>query len=71
VSTQPTQTRGRIELRPKCDRCRGTGIYSWGSSVNGVMQHSGVCFHCKGKGWQTKDDEKRNAAYMNYAWGRF
>lgn len=50
----------------KCDRCRGTGTYSWGASINGRMQHSGTCYHCQGKGFQTPADRKRNANYWNY-----
>lgn len=61
------QQLGKIELRPKCDRCRGTGIYSWGASINGRMQHSGTCYHCQGKGWQSEEDKRRCAAYWNYA----
>jgi hypothetical protein len=51
----------------KCDRCSGTGRYSWGASVNGKMTHSGPCFRCEGKGHHNQDDYKRNWAYDRYA----
>lgn len=50
----------------KCERCRGTGVYGWGASVNGKMEHSGPCFRCEGKGFQTAEDERRNDYYDNH-----
>lgn len=47
----------------KCDNCRGTGRYSWGACINGVMQHSGPCYRCEGKGKQTFGDMRRNRGY--------
>ena len=37
----------------KCEECNGTGSYSTGK----------VCYRCGGKGWQDKDDQKRNTYY--------
>lgn len=51
----------------RCDKCRGTGTYSWGACVNGVMTHSGLCNRCHGKGQQDQDDYRRNYGYDNYA----
>lgn len=59
--------RGKLEIRERCWRCRGTGIYQWGAVVNGKCTHSGACYQCQGKGWQSDDDKRRNAAYMRYA----
>lgn len=53
--------------RPKCGHCQGTGIYRWGASINGVMTHSGDCYRCQGKGWQSDDDRRRNWGYDNHA----
>lgn len=33
-----------------CARCRGTGYYQWGASVNGRMEREGACFSCNGAG---------------------
>lgn len=50
----------------QCSKCQGTGIYKWGAIVNGKATHEGICFACKGKGFQTKQDEKRNDFYWNH-----
>lgn len=34
----------------KCYRCDGTGIYRWGTVVNGVSTHQGTCWRCNGNG---------------------
>ena len=44
----------------KCPRCRGTGIYNWGGTINGVPVHSGPCFRCLNKGRQNQEDFRRN-----------
>lgn len=50
-----------------CWRCRGTGIYQWGpASINGVMQHSGECYRCQGKGRQGQEDFRRNFGYDSH-----
>ena len=48
--------------------CGGSGIYyGHGQIVNGVFKgHTGTCFRCGGKGWQTEADEKRNNYYDNH-----
>ena len=53
--------------RVKCDRCHGTGTYTWGGTVNGIPAHQGVCYHCEGKGYQTPADVKRCKNYWKYA----
>lgn len=47
-----------------CTKCLGTGEYKWGAMINGVPSKHGVCYACKGKGFQTDADERRN----NYYW---
>lgn len=54
------------KARVKCPTCKGTGVYQWGTSVNGVMSHSGPCFRCHGTGFQGQDDFKRNQYYDNH-----
>jgi hypothetical protein len=54
----------------KCERCRGTGTYSWGACINGRMTHSGSCARCGGNGEMTFDDMRRGRAYDSYAIAR-
>lgn len=49
-----------------CVKCRGTGTYSWGASVNGKMQHSGTCFSCRGTGKQSDKQIRRNHTYNKH-----
>ena len=51
----------------KCERCRGSGVYTWGGTVNGRPIHTGECFRCGGKGWQGVADFRRNYGYDNHA----
>jgi len=53
-----------------CCKCKGTGTYGWGASVNGKMTHSGTCYSCLGTGKQTVKDIKRNNTYNKHkvAW---
>jgi hypothetical protein len=53
-----------------CERCRGTGTYSWGACINGVMTHSAPCARCGGNGRMTFDDMRRGRAYDNHAIAR-
>lgn len=55
----------RAELN-RCNKCHGSGTYVWGAVVNGRPSHSGPCFACKGKGWQTERDRQRNDYYWNH-----
>ena len=32
----------------KCDRCDGTGVYTWGGTLNGRPLYAGTCFKCNG-----------------------
>lgn len=54
----------------KCERCSGSGVYSWGACINGRMSHSGPCARCNGKGIMTFDDMRRGRAYDAYAIAR-
>lgn len=49
-----------------CEKCKGSGVYSWGASINGKMQHSGTCFSCRGTGQQDKKQIKCNVAYNQH-----
>ena len=51
--------------RQQCDRCHGTGQYRGISKKTG-RPIGGECFRCAGKGWQSADDVKRNAAFDRY-----
>lgn len=50
----------------QCLKCRGSGVYSWGGTVNGKPVHSGTCFSCKGTGHQTGKQIARNHAYNRH-----
>jgi hypothetical protein len=58
------------EAPGRCGKCRGTGRYSWGASVNGKVAKSGPCHSCRGTGRQTMRDMMRNATYNRHkiAW---
>ena len=47
----------------RCEKCRGTGTFGWGASVNGKMTHSGTCYSCRGTGKQDATQIARNACY--------
>lgn len=49
-----------------CPKCKGSGTYYWGASVNGKMTRGGSCFACGGKGHQDKDDFFRNRCYWQH-----
>jgi DnaJ-class molecular chaperone len=49
-----------------CCKCKGSGQYGWGASVNGKMSHSGTCFSCRGTGKQSKKQIGRNRTYNRY-----
>lgn len=50
----------------RCEKCRGTGRYSWGAVVNGQPTKSGQCHSCGGTGKQTARDIRRNHAYNRH-----
>jgi len=50
----------------RCCKCSGSGVYEWGASINGKMQHSGPCFSCRGTGQQTPKQIRRNHAYNRH-----
>lgn len=50
-----------------CERCRGRGIYYWGTVTNGVPSHSAPCARCAGKGTVNNEDCRRAWAYDNHA----
>lgn len=45
----------------KCYRCDGTGIYRWGTVVNGVSTHQGTCWRCNGNGVEPSAVEQKVA----------
>jgi len=47
----------------KCCKCRGSGVYSWGGTVNGKPRFTGSCHSCAGKGEQTQRDINRDHSY--------
>ncbi len=53
-----------------CERCTGTGTYSWGACINGRMTHSTSCARCGGKGHMDFDDMRRGRAYDAHAIAR-
>lgn len=50
----------------KCPKCRGTGVYSWGGTVNGKPMHTGTCFSCKGTGKQSAKQIAGNHTYNRH-----
>ena len=46
-----------------CCKCKGTGIYRWGASVNGKMTNTGPCWSCKGTGKQDQKQIRTNHSY--------
>ncbi len=50
----------------KCNKCKGTGTYTWGGTINGRPVKSGQCHSCGGTGRQTQADIRRNHAYNRY-----
>jgi DnaJ-class molecular chaperone len=49
-----------------CPKCKGTGLYAWGASINGKPAKSGTCFSCRGTGAQDTTQIKRNVAYNRF-----
>jgi DnaJ-class molecular chaperone len=50
----------------RCEKCSGSGRYSWGAVVNGRPTHSGACHSCNGSGRQSRRDIARNMAYNRH-----
>ena len=50
----------------ECCKCRGTGVYEWGTSLNGKRTNSGPCHSCAGTGRQTRSDIARNECYNRH-----
>jgi DnaJ-class molecular chaperone len=50
----------------RCPKCRGTGLYCWGGTINGKPVHSGPCHSCNGTGKQDKAQIARNQAYNRH-----
>jgi len=50
----------------ECCKCRGTGLYRWGTVVNGKCSNEGTCFSCGGTGKQGRADIRRNHAYNRH-----
>lgn len=49
-----------------CGKCRGTGQYHWGGTMNGRPVKSGACHSCGGTGHQDRADIARNNAYNRH-----
>jgi len=49
-----------------CEKCKGTGVYSWGAVVNGKPSKSGTCFSCRGTGKQSEKQRRRNSTYNQH-----
>jgi DnaJ-class molecular chaperone len=49
-----------------CAKCRGSGLYSWGGTINGKPRFSGECHSCHGTGKQSRSDIARNHAYNRH-----
>ncbi len=50
----------------ECGKCRGTGEYTWGGTINGKSRHRGQCHSCGGTGEQTRRDIARNETYNRH-----
>ena len=50
-----------------CRRCSGTGRFVRANLNGKPAGPGGECFRCEGKGYQTKEDSIRNAAYDRHA----
>jgi len=48
----------------KCDRCGGSGVFSWGAVINGVPQYGGVCYKCWGNRWVKEKWIERTPEYQ-------
>lgn len=49
-----------------CGKCRGSGEYRWGGTINGKSRFSGSCHSCGGTGHQDRRDIARNNAYNRH-----
>jgi len=50
----------------ECVKCRGTGVYSFGGTVNGKPRKSGTCYSCRGTGKQDTAQIHRNHTYNKF-----
>lgn len=62
--TVPQDRDATVRSEFPCD-CRGSGVYSWGGSVNGKPLKTGPHFACAEKGYQSRSDVIRNITYWN------
>ena len=65
-----TQTQTRPAGSCTCWKCGGSGkYYSGGAVVNGKYTGNvGMCYPCRGKGWQTTADRRRTNYYYNFVY---
>lgn len=49
-----------------CEKCRGSGLYCWGGTVNGKPKFTGRCHSCRGSGRQSRSDMRRNGIYNTH-----
>jgi DnaJ-class molecular chaperone len=51
----------------KCPQCIGTGRYVTGLENGQPKFGHGICYRCKGKGYTTAVDRRRNSSYQEHA----
>lgn len=66
VDTLDTSAKGNHS----CPQCMGTGRYVTGMENGKPKFGTGICYRCKGKGYTTPIDRRRNSAYLEHAAAR-
>lgn len=66
VDTLDTSAKGAHE----CPQCMGTGRYVVGLENDKPKFGGGICYRCKGKGYTTPIDRRRNMKYQEFAAAR-
>lgn len=59
VAGPVTDTNTAVKGHCKCHRCHGTGRIA-------SSRDDGLCYRCKGKGYTTEIDRRRNAGYAKF-----
>ena len=59
-------TFAQLVVESKCGACQATGHYHHTKS-GAPVRTSLPCYRCGGKGYQTTEDARRNAAYDRFA----
>ena len=55
--------RAALCVSTECDKCRGTGQYSWGPIINGKQAKSGPCPQCGADGRMSASARRRTDFY--------